>query len=108
MAKVYTAVDQLIGNTPLLELCRIEERLGLKAKLLAKLEYLNPAGSAKDRIGLAMIDAAERDGRLRPGSVIIEPTPATPASACAVSRRRAVTVLSSSCPRPCRRSGVCS
>ena len=74
MSKVYTAVDQLIGSTPLLELCRLEKNLGLKAKLLAKLEYLNPAGSSKDRIGLAMIDAAEREGRLRPGSVIIEPT----------------------------------
>ena len=74
MSKIYTSVDQLIGGTPLLELCNLEKRLGLKAKVLAKLEYLNPAGSAKDRIGLAMINAAEREGRLRPGSVIIEPT----------------------------------
>ena len=94
MAKVYTAVDQLIGNTPLLELCRIEERLGLKAKLLAKLEYLNPAGSAKDRIGLAMIDAAERDGRLRPGSVIIEPTSGnTGISLCCVAAARGYRVI---------------
>ena len=74
MSKIYTSVDQLIGGTPLLELCNLEKRLGLKAKVLAKLEYLNPAGSAKDRIGLAMINAAEREGKLRPGSVIIEPT----------------------------------
>ncbi len=71
---IYTAVDQLIGHTPLLELCGLERELGLKARVLAKLEYLNPAGSAKDRIGKAMIDAAEREGKLRPGSVIIEPT----------------------------------
>ena len=74
MSKIYTSVDQLIGGTPLLELCNLEKRLGLKAKVLAKLEYLNPAGSAKDRIGLAMINAAEREGKLCPGSVIIEPT----------------------------------
>jgi cysteine synthase A len=74
MSKIYTSVDQLIGGTPLLELCNLEKRLSLKAKVLAKLEYLNPAGSAKDRIGLAMINAAEREGKLRPGSVIIEPT----------------------------------
>ena len=74
MSKIYTSVDQLIGGTPLLELCNLEKRLGLKAKVLAKLEYLNPAGSAKDRIGLAMFNAAEREGKLRPGSVIIEPT----------------------------------
>ena len=61
MSKIYTSVDQLIGGTPLLELCNLEKRLSLKAKVLAKLEYLNPAGSAKDRIGLAMINAAERE-----------------------------------------------
>ena len=72
--KIYTSVEQLIGGTPLLELSNLEKQLGLKAKLLAKLEYLNPAGSAKDRIGLAMIDEAEKAGKLRPGSVIIEPT----------------------------------
>ena len=71
---VYTSVDQMIGGTPLLELCNLEKELGLKAKVLAKLEYLNPAGSAKDRIARAMIDAAEREGKLIPGSVIIEPT----------------------------------
>jgi len=72
--KVYTSVEQMIGGTPLLELTNLEKRLGLRAKVLAKLEYFNPAGSAKDRIGLAMIEDAERSGALRPGSVIIEPT----------------------------------
>ena len=71
---VYTSVDKMIGGTPLLELCNLERELGLKAKVLAKLEYLNPAGSAKDRIARAMIDAAEHEGKLVPGSVIIEPT----------------------------------
>ena len=71
---VYASVDKMIGGTPLLELTNLEKKLGLKAKVLAKLEYLNPAGSAKDRIARAMIDAAEREGRLVPGSVIIEPT----------------------------------
>ena len=71
---VYTSVDKMIGGTPLLELCNLERELGLKAKVLAKLEYLNPAGSAKDRIARDMIDSAEREGKLVPGSVIIEPT----------------------------------
>ena len=71
---VYSSVDKMIGGTPLLELCSLERRLGLKARVLAKLEYLNPAGSAKDRIARAMIDAAEKEGKLVPGSVIIEPT----------------------------------
>ena len=74
MTKVYKSADQLIGKTPLLELTHIEEEYGLKAKLLAKLEYFNPAGSVKDRIAKAMIDDAEAAGKLRPGSVIIEPT----------------------------------
>lgn len=74
MANIYTSVDQLIGRTPLLELAHIESNLGLKAKLLAKLEYFNPAGSVKDRIGKAMIDDAEANGTLKPDSVIIEPT----------------------------------
>lgn len=74
MAKVYTSVDQLIGGTPLLELTHIEKAYGLKAKVLAKLEYLNPAGSVKDRVAKAMIDDAEARGVLKPGSVIIEPT----------------------------------
>ena len=74
MAKIYTSADQLIGKTPLLELTNIEKNFGLKAKILAKLEYLNPAGSVKDRIAKAMIDAAEASGELKPDSVIIEPT----------------------------------
>ena len=74
MAKIYTSADQLIGKTPLLELTHIEAEQQLGAKLLAKLEYLNPAGSVKDRIGKAMIDDAEANGILKPGSVIIEPT----------------------------------
>jgi cysteine synthase A len=74
MAHVYTSADQLIGKTPLLELTHIEKEEGLKAKILAKLEYFNPAGSVKDRIAKAMIDDAEASGKLKPGSVIIEPT----------------------------------
>lgn len=74
MKKVYTSADQLIGNTPLLELTHIEKEFGLKAKLLAKLEYLNPAGSIKDRVGKAMIEEAEKSGQLTKDSVIIEPT----------------------------------
>ncbi len=74
MANVYTSADQLIGKTPLLELTHIEKDLGLKAKVLAKLEYFNPAGSVKDRVAKAMIDDAEEKGLLKPGSVIIEPT----------------------------------
>ena len=74
MSNIYTSADQLIGKTPLLELTHIEEKYGLKAKILAKLEYFNPAGSVKDRIAKAMIDDAERSGKLKKGSVIIEPT----------------------------------
>ena len=74
MAKIYQTADQLIGNTPLLELAHIEAQEGLQAKLLAKLEYFNPAGSVKDRVAKAMIDDAEARGALKPGSVIIEPT----------------------------------
>ncbi len=74
MSKIYTSADQLIGKTPLLELTHIENSLGLKAKILAKLEYFNPAGSVKDRIAKAMIDDAEASGKLKPDSVIIEPT----------------------------------
>ena len=74
MARIYTSAEQLIGNTPLLRLCNLENALGLRAQLLAKLEYLNPAGSVKDRVAKAMLDDAEKTGRLVPGSVIIEPT----------------------------------
>ncbi len=74
MSKIYTAVDQLIGRTPILELTQIEKELHLKGRIFAKLEYFNPAGSVKDRVGKAMIDDAEQSGRLKKGSVIIEPT----------------------------------
>ena len=74
MSKIYTSADQLIGKTPLLELVHIEKEEGLQARILAKLEYFNPAGSVKDRIAKAMIDDAESKGLLKPGSVIIEPT----------------------------------
>ena len=74
MSAIYTSADQLIGHTPLLELTHIEKAHGLKAKILAKLEYFNPAGSVKDRIAKAMVDDAEAKGLLKPGSVIIEPT----------------------------------
>src|SRR5699024_6563562 len=74
MAHIYTSAHQLIGHTPLLELTHIEEKLGLKAKILAKLELFNPAGSVKDRVALTMIEDAEASGALKPDSVIIEPT----------------------------------
>ena len=74
MSKIYTSADQLIGKTPLLELTHIEKEEGLEAKILVKPEYFNPAGSIKDRIAKAMIDDAEASGKLKPGSVIIEPT----------------------------------
>ena len=74
MSKIYKSADELIGKTPLLELSHIEEKLGLKAKIVAKLEYFNPAGSVKDRVAKAMIDDAEKKGLLKKGSVIIEPT----------------------------------
>ena len=74
MSRIYTSADQLIGHTPLLELTHLEKKYGLKARLLGKLEYLNPAGSVKDRIARAMIDDTEAKGLLKPGSVIIEPT----------------------------------
>ena len=74
MSHIYTSADQLIGKTPLLELTHIEKKFGLKARILAKLEYFNPAGSVKDRVARAMIDDAEAKGVLKPGNVIIEPT----------------------------------
>ncbi|MDY5594157.1 MAG: cysteine synthase A [Oscillospiraceae bacterium] len=74
MSRIYTAADQLIGHTPLLELTHLEQEFGLKARIVAKLEYFNPAGSVKDRIAKGMIDDAEAKGLLKPGSVIIEPT----------------------------------
>lgn len=74
MGKIYRSAAELIGNTPLVELTNIEKKYGLEAKILAKLEYLNPAGSVKDRIALEMIEEAERSGRLKPGGTILEPT----------------------------------
>ena len=74
MSRIYTSSDQLIGHTPLLELSKIEKEYGLKARILAKLEYLNPSGSVKDRIAKAMIDDAEAEGKITPETVIIEPT----------------------------------
>ena len=74
MGKIYTSIEQLIGNTPLLELKNVQKKFGLKARILAKLEYFNPAGSVKDRVALSMINAAEKRGVLKKGSVIIEPT----------------------------------
>lgn len=74
MSAIHKSADELIGKTPLLELTHIEKELGLKAKIIAKLEFLNPAGSVKDRVAKAMLDDAERSGRLKSGSVIIEPT----------------------------------
>ena len=74
MSAIYKSADELIGKTPLLELTHIEKELGLKAKIIAKLEFLNPAGSVKDRVAKAMLDDAEKSGRLKSGSVIIEPT----------------------------------
>ena len=71
MSKIYTSADQLIGKTPLLELRHIEQAEGLDARLLAKLEYLNPAGSVKDRVAKAMLDDADQKGLLKPGSIII-------------------------------------
>lgn len=74
MSNIYTSIDQTIGHTPLLELTNIEKKLGLKARMLVKLEYFNPGGSVKDRVAKAMIDAAEASGELQPGGTIIEPT----------------------------------
>ncbi|MBQ2669478.1 MAG: pyridoxal-phosphate dependent enzyme, partial [Clostridia bacterium] len=74
MAKIYKKITELVGGTPLLELTNYEEANKLEAKIVAKLEYFNPAGSVKDRIAVAMVDEAEKQGKLKPGSVIIEPT----------------------------------
>ena len=89
MSRIYTSVSQLIGGTPLLELCNMEKAENLSARILVKLEGQNPAGSAKDRVGLAMIDDAEKKGILKPGSVIIEPTSGnTGIGLCAVAASR--------------------
>ena len=94
MSRIFTAADQLIGHTPLLELRHIEQEEGLRARLLAKLEYFNPAGSVKDRIARAMIDDAEARGALKPGSVIIEPTSGnTGIGLCAVAAARGYRII---------------
>lgn len=94
MARIYTSVDQLIGHTPLLELTHLEADLGLKARVLAKLEYLNPAGSVKDRVARSMLDDAEAKGILKPDSVIIEPTSGnTGIGLCSVAAARGYKVI---------------
>lgn len=97
MQKIYTSMEQLVGRTPLLELTRLERELGLKARVLAKLECFNPAGSVKDRVGLAMIRDAEEQGRLKPGGTIIEPTSGNTgiglAAVAAVRGYRAIIVM---------------
>ena len=94
MARVFCSVEQLIGKTPLLELTHIEKELELKARVLAKLEYLNPAGSVKDRVAKAMLDDAEAKGLLKPGSVVIEPTSGnTGIGLCSVAAARGYRVI---------------
>ena len=94
MSKIYTSADMLIGGTPLLRLCRIEQELGLRAAVIAKLEYLNPAGSVKDRAAKAMLDAAEKSGQLVKDSVIIEPTSGnTGIGLCCVAAARGYKVI---------------
>ena len=101
MSHIYTSADQLIGRTPLLELTHLEKKHGLKARILAKLEYLNPAGSVKDRIARAMIDDAEAKGLLHDGHASSSsPPPATPASAWPPWPPPGAIGSSSSCPRP--------
>ena len=96
MSGIYTSADQLIGRTPLLELSHLEHQFGLKARILAKLEYFNPAGSVKDRIAKEMLDDAEAAGTLKPGSVIIEPTSGN----TGIGLDSGDTGSSSSCPIP--------
>ncbi|MCI9193402.1 MAG: cysteine synthase A [Acutalibacter muris] len=94
MSRIFTSADQLIGHTPLLELRRLEEKLGLQARLIAKLEAMNPAGSVKDRVARALLDDAEKHGILKPGSVIIEPTSGnTGIGLCAVAAARGYRVI---------------
>ena len=107
MGNIYTSASQLVGNTPLLELTHLEREEGLQARIFAKLEYFNPAGSVKDRVAKAMLDAAEASGALRPGSVIIEPTSGNTgiglASAAAAKGYRAVIVMPESMSEERRR-----
>lgn len=94
MAKIYTSADQLVGHTPLLEVSNIEKEMGLNAKVLVKLEYFNPAGSVKDRIAKAMLDDAEKSGKLKKGSTIIEPTSGnTGIGLCSVAAARGYKVI---------------
>lgn len=94
MSGIYTSVDQLVGKTPLLELTRIEKELELEGRLLAKLEYFNPAGSVKDRVAKSMLDKAEKEGLLKPGSVIIEPTSGnTGIGLCALAAARGLRII---------------
>lgn len=94
MAKIYTSAEQLVGHTPLLEVSNIEKELGLNAKVLVKLEYFNPAGSVKDRIAKAMLDDAEKSGKLKKGSTIIEPTSGnTGIGLCSVAAARGYKVI---------------
>ena len=93
MSKIYTSADQLIGKTPLMELTHIEEQYGLKAKVLAKLEYFNPAGSVKDRVAKAMIDEAQKSGKLTKDSVIIEPTSGNTGIGLAVAAARGYRII---------------
>ena len=105
MSKIYTSADQLIGKTPLLELTHIEKEQQLEARILAKLEYFNPAGSVKDRVALAMIQDAEQHGVLKPSSVIIEPTSGNTgiglASVAAARGYRIIIVMPEDCVLVC-------
>ena len=106
---IHTSIDQLIGNTPLLELSNIEKNLDLKAKVLVKLEYFNPAGSVKDRIAKAMLDDAEAAGKLNKDSVIIEPTSGnTGVGLAPVAAARGYSTHHHDARRPCLSSVVCS
>lgn len=94
MSKIYTSIDQLVGHTPLLELSNLEKKYDLKAKIFAKLEYFNPAGSVKDRVAKNMIDDAEKAGKLKPGATIIEPTSGnTGIGLCSVAAARGYKVI---------------
>lgn len=99
MSKVYKSALELIGKTPLVEVTNIEKELGLEAKVLVKLEYLNPAGSVKDRIAKHMIEVAEEKGLLKPGSVIIEPTSGNTGIGLAAIAAARATEPFSQCPR---------
>lgn len=99
MAKVYKGIQELIGNTPLVEAVNLEKKLGLKATLLLKLEYFNPAGSVKDRIANGMIEDAEKKGLLKEGATIIEPTSGNTEWFSSICSRKRITKLSLLCQR---------